>query len=226
MTASQVSSVQGLWSSQSGGVPATQVLFTHVSSPLQMSPSSQSPSLTQQLGIGALTQPDAGSHTSLVQTKLSSQSSGSPPWQPACGSQVSWPSQGFPLSHTSGVPLWQVLVLVLQVSAPLQTLPSSQPASVVQQSAIGAFTQPPVLLLAVGSQLSAVHTIPSSQVGGVPSTHVPSCGLQVSRPLQKWPLSQVTAAGCAHAPCPSPWAAVQPLPSSSQVATACLPPGM
>src|SRR5207244_4274998 len=54
-------------------------------------------------------------------------------------------------------------------------------------------TQPPALLLAAGSQESAVHTIPSSQVGAVPGTHVPSCGLQVSRPLQKRPSSQVTA---------------------------------
>src|SRR5213593_3317827 len=135
MTASQVSSVQGLWSSQSGGVPATQVLFTHVSSPLQMSPSSQSPLLTQQLGIGALTQPMAGSQRSLVQTRLSLQSSGVPSWQPNRASQVSWPSQGLPLSHTSGVPLWQSPVLTLQVSAPLQTLASSQSASVLQQAA-------------------------------------------------------------------------------------------
>src|SRR5207249_4202921 len=124
---------------------------------------------------------------------LSLQSSSVPGWQPATGSQVSRPSQGFPLSHTSGVPFWQAPVLVSQVSVPVQTSPSSQSASVVQQPAIGAFTQPPALLLAAGSQLSAVHTIPSSQVGGVPSTHVPSCGLQVSRPLQKRPSSQVTA---------------------------------
>src|SRR5437762_9422470 len=191
MTASQVSSVQGLWSSQSGGVPATQVLFTHVSSPLQMSPSSQSPLLTQQPGIGALTQPMAGSQRSLVQTRLSLQSSGvTAAWQPARASQVSWPSQGLPLSHTSGVPLWQSPVLTLQVSAPVQTLASSQSASVLQQAVVRWLTQPPVLLLAVGSQLSAVHTMPSSQVGGVPGTHVPSVGLQVSRPLQKRPSSQ------------------------------------
>src|SRR5439155_23557112 len=39
-------------------------------------------------------------------------------------------------------------------------------------------------------------------------------------PLQNWLLSQVTAAGCAHAPCPSHWSAVQAFPSSVQVVTA------
>src|SRR5947207_1999276 len=203
MTASQVSSVQGLWSSQSGGVPATQVLFTHVSSPLQMSPSSQSPLLTQQLGIGALTQPMAGSQRSLVQTRLSLQSSCVPFWQPAAGSQVSTPLQGLPSSQTIAVPGWHMPVATSQVSVPVQTSPSSQSASVVQHPGIGAFTQAPVLLLAVGSQLSAVHTTPSSQVGCVPGTHVPSVGLQVAMPLQNWLLSQVTAAGGAHAPSPA-----------------------
>ena len=121
MTASQVSSVQGLWSSQSGGVPATQVLFTHVSSPLQMSPSSQSPLLTQQLGIGALTQPMAGSQRSLVQTRLSLQSSCVPFWQPAAGSQVSTPLQGLPSSQTIAVPGWHMPVATSQVSVPVQT---------------------------------------------------------------------------------------------------------
>src|SRR5947208_974606 len=50
--------------------------------------------------------------------------------------------------------------------------------------------------------------------------HVPSVGLQVAMPLQNWLLSQVTAAGCAHAPCPSHWSAVQAFPSSVQVVTA------
>src|SRR2546426_11697893 len=49
--------------------------------------------------------------------------------------------------------------------------------------------------LAVGSQLSVVHTLPSSQVGGVPATQCPSAGLQVSRPLQNRPSSQKTVAG-------------------------------
>src|SRR5207249_3239875 len=126
-------------------------------------------------------------------TRLSLQSSCVPFWQPAAGSQVSTPLQGLPSSQTIAVPGWHMPVATSQVSVPVQTSWSSQSASVVQQPAIGAFTQPPVLLLAVGSQLSAVHTTPSSQVGGVPSTHVPSCGLQVSRPLQKRPSSQVTA---------------------------------
>src|SRR5207249_3218166 len=127
---------------------------------------------------------------SLVPTRLSVQSSSVPGWQRGTGSQVSRPSQGFPLSHTSGVPFWQAPVT--QVSVPVQTSPSSQSASVVQQPAIGAFTQPPALLLAAGSQLSAVHTMPSSQVGAVPGTHGPVPGSQVSGPLENWPSSQVT----------------------------------
>src|SRR5438128_10364125 len=39
-------------------------------------------------------------------------------------------------------------------------------------------------------------------------------------PLQNWLLSQVTAAGCAHAPCPSHWSAVQAFPSSVQAVPA------
>src|SRR5437667_12739000 len=102
MTASQVSSVQGLWSSQSGGVPATQVLFTHVSSPLQMSPSSQSPSVTQQLGIGALTQAAVAWSTELGVGKLWSQSSGRAPWQTTWGATVYWAARGTSVSSTSG----------------------------------------------------------------------------------------------------------------------------
>src|SRR5262245_36277599 len=35
-----------------------------------------------------------------------------------------------------------------------------------------------------GSQLSLVQSLASSHTGGVPGTHVPSTGLQVSKPLQ------------------------------------------
>src|SRR5204862_75904 len=178
------------------------------------------PLLTQQLGIGALTQPMAGSQRSLVQTRLSLQSSCVPFWQPAAGSQVSTPLQGLPSSQTIAVPGWHMPVATSQVSVPVQTSGSSQSASEVQHPWIGAFTQAPVLLLAVGSQLSAVHTTPSSQVGCVPGTHVPSVGLQVAMPLQNWLLSQVTAAGCAHAPCPSHWSAVQAFASSVQAVPA------
>jgi hypothetical protein len=43
-----------------------------------------------------------------------------------------------------------------------------------------------------GLQLSAVHGLLSSQVGGVPATH-PVAGLQVSMPLQALPSLQLTA---------------------------------
>src|SRR5437870_4912776 len=283
-TGSQVSTVQGLSSSQLGGVPATQLLFTQVWGAAQTSPFGQSPSLTQQPAIGAFTQPPApplavGSQLSVVHTLPSSQLGGvRPPHCPAAGLQVARPLQNWLLSQTvivwlqtfwtvsqvsvvqrswssqsastlqqpatggklhepvawshvlvvqtslssqtTVVPAWHIMFATSQVSTPLQAFPSSQSASEVQQPGIGAFKQAPVLLLAVASQLSAVHTMPSSQVGCVPSTHVPSAGLQVAMPLQNWLLSQVTAAGCAHAPCPSHWSAVQAFASSVQAVPA------
>src|SRR5437773_9700363 len=102
-------------------------------------------------------------------------------------------------------------VATSQVSVPVQTSLSSQSASEVQHPWIGAFTQAPVLLLAVGSQLSAVQTTLSSQVGGTPE-HVPFSGSQGSTPLQDWPSSQLTSAACVHPPCPSHWSAVQASP--------------
>ena len=63
----------------------------------------------------------------------------------------------------------------------------------MQQPSTGAWTQAPVPFMAVGSQLSAVHTMPSSQLGGVPETQSPVWKSQVSRPSQKWPLSQTLA---------------------------------
>ena len=61
LVGSQESSVHGLVSSQSSGVPFTQLLLSQRSKPSQMSWLSQSPSVTQQLGIGGFTQPLAGS---------------------------------------------------------------------------------------------------------------------------------------------------------------------
>src|SRR5206468_2899714 len=185
--------------SHTSGVPLWQAPVTQVSVPVQTSPSSQSASVVQQPAIGAFTQPPAlllaaGSQESAVHTIPSSQVGAVP------GTHV--PSSG------------------LQVSGPVQASPSSQSASVVQQPAIGAFTQPPVLLLAVGSQLSAVQTTASSQVGAVPATHWPVTASQVSVPLQKRPSSQVTLAGCVHAPSPSHWSAVQRFPSSVQAVAA------
>src|SRR5207245_823841 len=124
---SQLSVVQGLASSQSGGVPATQVLFTHVSAPLHTSPSSQSPSFTQQPGIGALTQPDAGSQESAVHTAPSSQLV-EVCVQPEEGSHAS-SVQGSPSLQLRAVPAWHWFVCLLQVSNPSQGLPLSQSVS-------------------------------------------------------------------------------------------------
>jgi len=78
LVGSQLSSVQTSWSSQSSGVPLTQVWFTQVSRPSQMLPLSQSPSLVQQPGMGSFTHPKAGSQKSFVQGAPSLQVSGVP----------------------------------------------------------------------------------------------------------------------------------------------------
>src|SRR5438477_346598 len=56
---------------------------------------------------------------------------------------------------------------------------------------------------ACGSQVSWVHTTPSSQSSGVPFTHSPVVGSQVSAPSQRSPLSHavpLVLAGSEHAP--------------------------
>jgi len=82
---SQVSTVQPMPSSQSGGVPATQSeAKVHRSGPLQKLPSSQSAS------DGALTQPPApSSQLSTVQVSPSSHEGGTPGRQPSVRSQSS-----------------------------------------------------------------------------------------------------------------------------------------
>src|SRR2546427_671265 len=67
---------------------------------------------------------------------------------------------------------------------------------------------------------SVVHTIPSSQVAGVPATHCPVAGSQVSRPLQSWPSSQVTAGVWSQTCCTvSQASVVQRLLSSQSAST-------
>src|SRR5205809_830208 len=137
--------------------------------PLQTVLSTHCESSVQQPVMGVLTQPPAPmlalkSQVSAVQGELSLQSG------------------GVPRSHCP--------VVRLQVSTPSQALHC---ASEVQQPPMGAWTQAPVPFMAVGSQLSAVHTMPSSQLGGVPETQSPVWKSQVSRPSQKWPLSQTLA---------------------------------
>jgi hypothetical protein len=114
-----------------------------------------------------------------------------------------------PLSHTSGVPGWQFPVAVSQVSAPLQTSPSSQSLSALQQRGMGWCWHP-----SWGSQLSAVHTTPSSQLSGVPLTQLPVAGSQVSVPSQTLPLSQFLRTWSQVWVATSQWSVVQALLSS------------
>src|SRR2546428_2828870 len=137
----------------------------------------------------------AVSQVSMVQTLPSSQSA-STSQQPAIFGKLHAPVmvshvltvQASPSSQTTDVPGRQFPVATSQVSTPLQALPSSQKASVEQQVGIDVFRQPPAPSLAVGSQLSAVQTTPSSQVGGGTTiAHAPST--QAATPLQYWLLS-------------------------------------
>src|SRR5262245_17314494 len=70
-----------------------------------------------------------------------------------------------------------------------------------------------------GSQISVVHSSPSSQLSGVPATHAPEAGSQVSIPLQAFPSLQLvaTAVGAPrHAPLTHSSPCVQALPSSQR----------
>jgi len=145
---SQLSAVQGLWSSQSRLEPALQAPPSHASTPLQTLPSAQEMPLT----TGVLTQPDMGLHESVVQTLLSSQPSGSLMHEPAAQRSlivqaltsaqsasllqqagIGWLRQPSSASQVSIVqPLLSsqsrlipgVQLPAEQVSLPLQTLPS------------------------------------------------------------------------------------------------------
>ncbi len=70
-----------------------------------MLPSSQSPSVMQQPGIGAFTHPCPESQKSLVQIAGSLQSGGVAGWQPGEGLHVWTPSDGLAVSQGSGVPV-------------------------------------------------------------------------------------------------------------------------
>jgi hypothetical protein len=97
-------------------------------------------------------------------------------WQPLTGWQVSV-VQPLPSSQLSGVPAEHTPAW--QVSSPLQTSPSGQGVPL----STGLVVQPKT-----GSQLSVVHTLPSSQVSGVPAVHTPPW--HVSSPLQTSPSRQ------------------------------------
>ena len=109
------------------------------------------------------------------------QTTGVPATQPEAGLQVSTPLQALPSLQTSGVPATQPEA-GLQVSTPLQALPSLQTGGVPA-------TQPEA-----GLQVSTpLQALPSLQESGVPATQ-PEAGLQVSAPLQTLPSSQVIGA--------------------------------
>src|SRR5882724_2801908 len=158
--------VHTTWSSQSTGVPShCPVARLQVSTPLQKSPS---------LHVSVWPQACAPvSQVSCVQATPSSQSASvlqQPSWRskwhmPVIGSQLSSVQTSLSLQTTSGASRHSP-VAVLQVSTPVQRSPSEHCASLVQHFGMGSLTQAPWPPLAMGSQLSAVQTMPSSQVGG------------------------------------------------------------
>src|SRR5262249_7068803 len=209
---SQVSSVQGLLSSQLGGVPGVQL------PPWQLSVQAL-PQLVP-LRTGLRLQPPRGSQVSVVQGLLSSQLRGVPATQPVAGLQVSMPLQTLLSSQFSGVPAAQP-VAGRQTSSPLQALlslqltgvpvhvPLVQTSPVVQalpSLQVVPFSDVRLLMHpATGSQLSAVHGLLSLQFNGGPVTH-PVARLQVvpapaSPPFSRVPaqLPFVHASFCVHA---------------------------
>lgn len=87
--------------------------------------------------------------------------------------------QALPSSRDGGAPALHTPE-ALQVSAPLQKFPSAQ----VTPAATGSWRTP-----VAGLQLSVVHGLPSSTVGGVPAAQ-DADALQVSEPLQRFPSEQ------------------------------------
>jgi len=112
--ATQVSTpLQALPSLHESGVPGTQLCVerSHVSTPLQALPSLQAGSPVQQPLLGVCVHPPSGAQPSTVQPMPSSQFGGLPLWQlPVSGLQLSTPLQGLPSSHAVGVPGRQVCV--------------------------------------------------------------------------------------------------------------------
>jgi hypothetical protein len=185
LAALQESMVHGLPSLQLSGVPVVQVPFRQVSAPLHTVPSAHDvPFVT-----AVCWQPRTGSQVSVVHGLPSSQLSGaplthSPPWhvspplqtvasphdvpfvtarftQPEIALQVSV-VQGLLSLQLSAVPA--VHTPPWHVSLPLHTLESLHAVPFVT----GVCRQP-----RTGSQVSTVHTVPSSQLGGIPGVHTP-----------------------------------------------------
>src|SRR2546427_572024 len=161
------------------------------------------------------TQPVAGTHVSVVQTLLSLQLVGPPGWQLP-------PLQTSPvvqaLKSLQGLVLlvWKQPLTALQASS-VQTLLSSQLSGVPGLQVPPPHTSWPLQTVAsshgfvlfvcpqpvTASQASVVHTLPSSQLSGVP-------GLQVPPPHTSWPLQTVLSShGAVLLVCPQPLTALQ-----------------
>src|SRR5438128_2193670 len=174
----------------SGG-PPTHVPPEHVSLVVQALPSSHGTVL------GACTQPETGSHESVVQTFPSSQASGGPPWH-APSEHMSRVVQEFPSSHPAVLGVMTQSPVAGSQESSVQTLPSSQcrdwpmhlpppqTSPVVQAlpsshgAVFGVWTQP-----LPESQESSVQGLPSSQSSDGPPTHAPAA--QVSAVVQALP---------------------------------------
>src|SRR5438034_599443 len=187
----QLSVVHTFPSSQLGAGPPTHVPPLHVTCVVRASP------LLQGAVLFVWTQPVAGLQLSVVHTFPSSQLGAGPPTH-VPPLHVSFVVQASPSLHGAVLFVWTQPVAGLQLSV-VHTFPSSQLGAgppthvpplhvsfVVQASpslhgAVLFVCSPPV----AGSQLSVVHTFPSSQLGAGPPTHVPP--LHVSFVVQASP---------------------------------------
>ena len=220
LTGSQLSVVQGFWSFGSSGALATQAPpELQTSAPLQRSLSAQLAP-----GVGWCWTPATGSHSSRGQGFWSSGLGGVPGWQTAEALQSSaplhtvlsaqlvpggsgaWatPVAGLQLSAVQGLPSSMVDgVPTTQTPAPLQSsVPLHRSASAHEVPAETGLWATPV----TGSQLSAVHALPSSTMGGVPALQLPA-PLQISLPLQAFASLQLVPAETGT--CATPLAALQ-----------------
>ena len=197
-SSSQLSSVQKIGSPQSGAVPARQSnSISHVSTPLQKSPSSQFALFITFVKLWVVS-----SQTTSVQFIPSSSMFGVgavPAWQSSVASQVSAPSHHNPLSqfpsftklshesvvslHESSVqptpslqvlvyPAWQPPKLILQDSPPLHHRPSSQ----------NKWFSVCTIISSTSSHQSSVQSKLSAVPGGVPAWQ-PKFASHVSAPL-------------------------------------------
>jgi hypothetical protein len=226
LTGWHVSVVQPSPSSQLSGVPAVQMPAWQVSSPLQTSASAHGVPLS----TGVLAQPKTGSQPSVVQALPSSQSSAvpavhTPPWQVSSPLQTSPSAHGVPFAtgvfvqpvSGSQVSVVQTLLSSQLSGAPAVQTPAWQVSSPLQRSpsvhgvpfATGVLEHPKM-----GSQLSVVQTLPSSQSSGVPAVQAPAW--QVSSPLQTSPSAHgvpLSTGVLAQPATGSQLSLVQPLPS-------------